>query len=245
MAMEKASALVIRMADFSESSRVVTLYTNRFGKVSALAKGAKRLKGPFEASLDLLAQCEVVFLKKTSGALDLLTEAKLAKRFTAGATSLQKLYGGYYIAELLDALTEPDDPHPELFFVACDILGKLGDEGAHQATLLTLFELSILNSMGQLPLWEGCVQCGEVVVQESYSFSIGRGGIVCQSCAEGLELSRRVSHRTVQSVSELLESDGSSPIPPQVLPEIRSIQKGVMEHVLGRKSKILPLLSWK
>ena len=43
MAAEKTDALVIRLADFSESSRVVTLFTRDFGKVSALAKGAKRL----------------------------------------------------------------------------------------------------------------------------------------------------------------------------------------------------------
>ena len=79
MPSEKATAIVIRTIEFSETSLVVTLFTREFGKIGALAKGARRLKSPFEAALDLLALCRVVFLHKSSEALDLLTEAKLLR----------------------------------------------------------------------------------------------------------------------------------------------------------------------
>ena len=55
---QKTDALVIRLADFSNTSRVVTFFTRDFGKVSAIAKGGKRLKGPFESALDLLARAD-------------------------------------------------------------------------------------------------------------------------------------------------------------------------------------------
>jgi len=83
MSSEKATAIVLRSVDFSESSSVVTLFTREFGKIHALAKGARRPKGPFEGALDLLALCRIVFLRKSSGALDLLTEAKLERRLRA------------------------------------------------------------------------------------------------------------------------------------------------------------------
>ena len=78
---EQATALVLRVVEFSETSSVVTLFTREFGKIHGLAKGARRPKGPFESALDLLGLCRIVFLRKSSGALDLLTEAKLLKRF--------------------------------------------------------------------------------------------------------------------------------------------------------------------
>ena len=81
MAAEKTDAIVLRVIDFSETSCVVTLMTRDFGKITALAKGARRRKSPFEAALDLLSVCRIVFLRKTSGAMDLLTEAKLQRRF--------------------------------------------------------------------------------------------------------------------------------------------------------------------
>ncbi len=118
MSAEKSEAIVLRVVDFSETSCVVTLMTRDFGKITALAKGARRRKSPFEAALDLLAICRIVFLHKTSGAMDLLTEAKLERRFRSGSKDLNRLYAGFYIVELLRTLTEENDPHPELYDLA-------------------------------------------------------------------------------------------------------------------------------
>src|SRR5438445_8027146 len=106
MASEKVEGLVIRASDFSETSRVVTLWTRELGKVRVLAKGGRRLKSSFESGLDLLIVCSIVLLRKTSGGLDLLTEARVQERFNALARDLPALYAGYYIAELLGSKTE-------------------------------------------------------------------------------------------------------------------------------------------
>src|ERR1700759_1186677 len=105
MSSEKATALVLRVIEFSETSAIVTLLTRECGKVRALAKGARRPKGPFESALDLLGLCRIVFLPKSSDSLDLLTEAKLERRFRPAARDLSRLYAGYYVAELLNELT--------------------------------------------------------------------------------------------------------------------------------------------
>src|SRR3984893_4597083 len=81
VAAEKALALVLRTTDWSETSRIATLWTREFGKVRVLAKGGRRLKSNFEIALDLLTPCSIVFLRKSSGGLDLLTEAQVVKRF--------------------------------------------------------------------------------------------------------------------------------------------------------------------
>src|SRR5213082_653182 len=115
MSLEQATALVVRGADWSETSRVATLWTREFGKVRALAKGGRRLKSSFENALDLLTLCSIVLLRKSSGGLDLLTEALVVQRFPRLTRHLPSLYGGYYVAELLDAGTQENDPHPQLF----------------------------------------------------------------------------------------------------------------------------------
>src|SRR5436305_7864485 len=101
MAAEKATALVLRTADWSESSRIATLWTREFGKVRALAKGGRRLKSNFDTALDLLTECSIVFLRKSSGSLDLLTEAQVVRRFPRLRTDLPALYGAYSVAESL------------------------------------------------------------------------------------------------------------------------------------------------
>src|SRR5207248_8651680 len=106
MSTAKATALVLRTTDWSESSRICTLWTREFGKVRALAKGGRRLKSAFENALDLLTVCRIVLIRKSSGSLDLLTEAQVVQRFGRLRTDLTALYAAYYVAELLADWTE-------------------------------------------------------------------------------------------------------------------------------------------
>src|ERR1700732_916679 len=99
MSTEKATALVLRTTDWSETSKIATLWTREFGKVRILAKGGRRLQSNFDVALDLVTVCTIVLLRKTSGSLDLLTEAQVVKRFPLLSTDLQALYAGYYLAE--------------------------------------------------------------------------------------------------------------------------------------------------
>ena len=139
---EQSTAIVLRTIEFSETSLIVTLLTREFGRVSAIAKGARRPKGPFEGALDLLAVCRVVVLRKSSDSLDLLTEAKLHRRFRGGERSLERVYGGYHIAEMLRLLTDDHDPHPNVYDLTIrtlqqiDGIGEVACTGMHGANRL-------------------------------------------------------------------------------------------------------------
>src|SRR5437899_12927928 len=126
MPSEKAHGLVIRTADWSETSRIATLWTRELGKVRVLAKGGRRFKSNFESALDLLTLCSIVLLRKSSGTLDLLTEAQVVRRFGQLRQNLPALYAAYYLAELLGDGTEDYDPHAALFDEAVKTLAELG-----------------------------------------------------------------------------------------------------------------------
>src|SRR5918995_258301 len=140
MAAEKALALVIRGTDWSETSRITTLFTREFGKVRALAKGGRRLKSNFDCAFDLLSLCRIVFLRKAHGGLDLLTEARLEEQFPVLRNNLPALYAGYYIAELLADGTQDYDPHPALFDAALESLRNLGNPVSPRG-VVSAFEL--------------------------------------------------------------------------------------------------------
>jgi len=246
MSTEKSAAIVIRLVDFSESSRVVTLFTRGFGKVAALAKGAKRLKGPFDAALDLLAACEVVFIRKSSSGLDILTEAHLQKRFRPRPGNLGSLYGGYYIAELLDTLSEEYDPHPLLFDEAALALERLSGETPLDISILR-FELVILREIGQLPALESCILCGERVGSASrYGFQPSQGGLICQNCF-GEEAPRYLV--TPGTAAVLRNLAGTSPavpgnlvVSPSQMREMRSVVNAAIAGILGRRPRTLRFL---
>src|SRR5207244_1431136 len=171
MAAEKALALVVRTTDWSETSRIATFWTREFGKVRALAKGGRRLKSNFETALDLLTVCSIVFLRKSSGSLDLLTEAQVVQRFGRLSTDLSALYAGYYIAELLADWTEDYDPHPLLFDEALAALGVLGTAEIATGPRLARFELVLLRELGYSPVLHACASCGNSLGAAGIAFS--------------------------------------------------------------------------
>src|ERR1700722_13228657 len=157
MSLERAEGLVVRATDWSETSRIVTTWTREFGRVRLLAKGGRRLKSNFESALDLLTVYSIVLVRKTSGSLDLLTEAQVVRRFPALRQDLQALYAAYYVAELLSDWTEDYDPHPALYDEALAALADFG--GATTSMRLARFESVLLNELGYSPSLEVCAVC--------------------------------------------------------------------------------------
>jgi DNA repair protein RecO (recombination protein O) len=189
MSSEKSQAIVLRVTEFSETSCVVTLFTREFGKITALAKGARKRKSPFEAAIDVLAICRIVFLHKSSNAMDLLTEAKLERRFRSASADLSRLYSAYYVIELLRNLTEENDPHTELFDEAIRIIVDLDDstwEPAEMKLELLKFEIRMLELLGHFPMLDRCVGCGRERKSDTrVSFGLNAGGLICRSCRPG------------------------------------------------------------
>ena len=244
MASEKATAIVLRYIDFSESSAIVTLLTREFGKVGALAKGAKRPKGPFESALDLLSVCRIVFLRKSSDALDLLTEAKLERRFRPAGNDLISLYAGYYVAELLAALTDDYDPHPELFDAAEQTLKRLAS-GAPVAPWVLRFELTTLRLLGHLPSLDLCVECGQSVTGgKRIAFGLYDGGVLCTGCRVGKRAIVSVSQEVINTLSEYSrplethEDESNLTLDRRVLGELRGVLNQYLYQLVGRKLKM-------
>lgn len=242
MASEKADAIVLRVVEWSETSSIVTLFTREFGKLGALAKGARRPKGPFESALDLLALCRIVFLHKSSDALDLLTEAKLQRRFRPPGHDLASLYAGYYVAELLLELTDEDDPHPELFDAADETLAGLSSGGS-VARLILRFELTALRVLGHLPSLAQCANCGEPVQEAPrMTFGLLDGGVLCGNCRVGKRQVISVSHGVIEAMRIYAEENNESwqTTDPAggLRSELRAVLNQYLNHLVGHKLKL-------
>jgi DNA repair protein RecO (recombination protein O) len=248
MSAEKATALVLRTTDWSESSRIATLWTREFGKVRALAKGGRRLKSNFENALDLLTLCRIVFLRKSSDSLDLLTEAQVIQRFPRLRTDLAVLYAAYYVAELLAEGTRDYDPHPLLFDEALDTLQTLGnlDKPGAPATgpRVARFEMVLLREMGYSPVLEHCAGCGGWVVETELAFSAAANGVLCRRCRSGQRDSRPLSPATWRTLQDLAAPGDAwrRPWSAHVRAEVRQLLGQYVTYLLGRRPRLLSYL---
>lgn len=265
MAADKARAIVIRTYPFGGNSCVVALFTREFGKLRALAKGAWRPKGAFDAALDLLSICQVLVLRRSSDGLDLLTEAFLEHRFRVGR-SLEAFLGALDVAELLDALTADADPQPELFDVAHSTLRFLSAPARTHAAdatttdpparlvraLVTRFELAALRLVGHGPALGACAECGGGVDGgPRIAFGMLDGGVLCARCRRGKRAVVSVSAEAVATLRllggafDLRAAPGERSLPdlsPAIDGEIRAVMNTLLSHLLGRRPRVAPLL---
>lgn len=257
MSLETSFAIVLRATEFSETSCIVTLFTENFGKISALAKGARRKKSPFEGGLDLLSVFRIAFIKKSGESLDLLTEAKLEKCFRVRKTGLSALYCGYYIAELLTKFTHDGDPFPGLYRSAQRTLASL-HEHPDLSTAMLRWELEVLQEVGHAPFLEGCVECGEVLPEARwFHFAIGFGGLVCPKCRVGKRGVVQIGSKSRAIVLSLLEAIEQSEheesrdvlssdqlIPPECRGELRGLMNQYLIHQIGTPFRMHPFLEF-
>jgi DNA repair protein RecO (recombination protein O) len=249
MPAEKALALVLKTTDWSETSRIATLWTREFGKVRALAKGGRRLKSSFESALDLLTVCSIVFLRKSSGSLDLLTEAQVVRRYPRLRTDLPALYAAYYVAESLTDWTEEYDPHPVLFDEALDSLDAIGSaSGAGPAIPVGLrvmrFEMVLLRELGYSPALDSCAACDKAVVEAGLTFSAAAGGVVCETCRPRQRERRSLSAGAWQLLRALAAPGGdwNRAWDDVVRKEVRQVLGHYVTYLLGRRPRLLPYL---
>ena len=248
MSLEKSEAIVLRVVPWSETSMVVTLFTRDFGKISAIARGARRLRSPFESALDLLAKSQVVFIKKSSDALDLLTEAKLIRRFRSGQVALLPLYCGYYVAELLLGLTEDNESADELYDVSDRTLIDL-DSGKSAAEVVLRFEMQVLKLLGHLPTFHLCASCGNPVQSERNGpgalLGIAAGGILCGDCVPGQHFVVRIRYPTLEYLMAYASEQWSGnprPIRTEFRSEVRFVMERFVSNLADRRLRLTDFL---
>lgn len=251
MAAEKALALVLRTTDWSETSRIATLWTREFGKVRVLAKGGRRLRSNFDNALDLLTLCSIVFLRKSSGGLELLTEAQVNERFPRLRDDLAALYGAYYVAELLSDWTEEYDPHALLFDEAIATLRDLGaprDETDKREPMvetgprLMRFEAVFLRELGYGPALEACGGCGNEVDGSGLAFSAAAGGVLCRRCQPAQPDRRPLSAAAWEALRAFATEDWRRPWQAATRAELRQVLGQYLTWLRGRRPRLLPYL---
>jgi DNA repair protein RecO (recombination protein O) len=209
----KDNAICIRALDYSETSQIVTFFARGNGKFSAIAKGSKRPKSPFDGTIEPLALGQIVFIPKPK--LATLTEFAQEPAFTGLGSDLFVLNCCLFAAELLNLLTDDYDPHPELFDSFVQFLSDLQQtepcEHRKKAVLalLILFQLGLLKDIGLQPILGSCVNCKSKYRSwpqtqnwlQAY-FSSQANGLVCRDCEANFPDKIRVSKNSAGCLAD-------------------------------------------
>jgi DNA repair protein RecO (recombination protein O) len=213
--------LLIRQRDLGEADRILTLFTRERGKLSAVAKGVKRLRSKLAPVLQLFAQARLQLAAGRS--LEVVTQASPEQAFPHLREDVDRYACACYVAELADVMMEEHAAAEWVFELLAATLSALDaggempeeEEGRRSpqgcgpagpqlgsAALVRGFELKLLSGLGYGPELEACVSCGVEVEKQAGGFSVPEGGVVCRRCAR--ETGTPLSPAALQGMRELV-----------------------------------------
>lgn len=171
----RTEAFVLRSLDYGETSQIVTLFTREKGMISVMAKGARRIKSAYGSTLQPMAYTQVVFYHKSTRTLQTLSESSHVDAFLGIRRSLEKITVGLRVMELIAALMEEEDPHPETFALALRILRRLNAAEARIDNLWPFAQLRLATQLGMAPSIQR--ENVEAVSGDTGLLSLANGGV--------------------------------------------------------------------
>jgi len=194
-------AIVLRQRRLGDADKILTLYTARFGKLDAVAKGVRRTGSRMAGHVEPLTQANVQLARGKS--LDVLTQVEAIESFQAIRDDLDRLSRGLYVAELLDKITEPREEHYDLYSLLLDTLRRIEARDDFD-TPVRFYEMGLLDTLGYRPELDVCVTCRQPLAAVTNSWSAAMGGVVCPSCRSDELVARPLSPNAVKLLRLLL-----------------------------------------
>ncbi|HEX5221204.1 MAG TPA: DNA repair protein RecO [Verrucomicrobiae bacterium] len=147
---ESATGIILRTRPFTETSLIVNWLTAEQGRISTVARGARRPKSPFTGKLDLFYLADLSFARSQRSELHTLREINLRETHHSLREELGYLQQAAYCAALVEQATEPDTPLPDIFELMRSLLTHLPRQAPLPQTTF-VFELKLLDALGLSP----------------------------------------------------------------------------------------------
>ncbi len=176
----KTQGIIIKRKKFGEAGRLLTIYTEKKGKIIAIAKGVRRIKSKLAGHLELFYLTDFVIAEGKN--LDIITGAQVINNHQYLRDNLQLSNQAYYISEIVDKLVGENESNKKLF----DLLKKcLTQIENNNQLLLSYFSMQILGLLGHQPELDICAHCHQKLSElGKHYFSHQFGGIICQNCQQ-------------------------------------------------------------
>ena len=204
--LKKDKAVCLRTVDYSETSQVLTLFTSQSGKLSAIAKGAKRPKSPFDGPIEVFSFGDIVYAPGRSEKLATLTEFDQKRAFLNLRKNLAALNSAYFGAELLEAFTLDLDPHTVLFDAFLQFLTDLqAADNRDGLGLLILFQLTLLAEVGTKPVVGECANCHNRFSDKwcEIHFASSANGLICPDCEQAFTDKVRLTKNAAAALADI------------------------------------------
>lgn len=246
MSLFSTQGIVLRTQKLGEADKLLTFFTLHRGKLSGVAKRARKMRNTFGASLEPFSHINMVFFERRPGTLVHVNQCSILTSFSGIQKDLAGISVAGRMARLVSLLTPESEPNSRIF--------KLLLLGLHQITkgeqdlelILRFFEIHLLNYSGYRPKVDLCLRCQEAPISGKIFFSAEAGGTLCEGCHRiALTKGEPVSKGTLAFLSQSLRMDWGTMdrlrAPKSIRYELLTIMETSISHIRGRSFHHVPL----
>ncbi|MDY6824823.1 MAG: DNA repair protein RecO [Thermodesulfobacteriota bacterium] len=210
----QSPGIILRRIDYGDYDLIIDFLTREYGKVTAIAKNAKKSKKRFAGILELFARLDGVYVSPKRGTgLPLLKEATLSDPYVNIRSNMEKTaYAGVW-CEMINRWVEAGGRQAGLFELLDFALSALDRGAIHREVLSILFQSRFLSLAGMAPGLIRCSRCRcdlESIPGPEVNLDIAGGGIVCKNCHQQLKTGTYglvLSKGTVKQIAWLRDGD--------------------------------------
>jgi DNA repair protein RecO (recombination protein O) len=238
----RTQAVVLKRMDLGEADRIVTLFSRDEGKIRAVAKGVRRSTSRSAGHLEPFTLSDVLFAAGRE--LDVISQADTLESFRVLRENLDLTTHAYYLAELVDLLTEDRFENRGVF----DALVQ----GLHELThwrdgrvVLVAFHLRLLEALGYRPELRECVGCRAQIAPDRNHFSAVLGGVLCPGCGHSERTARDIGTSALKLLRFVQLTLGEQAVnaPQQVSREAEALLRDYAEHLVERRLRTPALIA--
>jgi DNA repair protein RecO (recombination protein O) len=187
MGIVETQAIVLQTYKLADADKIVLCMTERAGLVRGVARGARRMKSKFGASLEPFTLINLTFFEKETRELVTIKGAEIVKSYFEAVGNAQAFEGLVYLLELVKEFALPHQADEKLFKMLRACIDFLAQNPSEVNATSTYSELWTLKLTGFLPEFKSCGVC-QIHLDDSYRgqrFISHEGVLWCQTCGAG------------------------------------------------------------
>lgn len=179
----KKNGLVIQEKDLGENDKLLTILTERYGKVFVVAKGAKSVRNRHMASCQLFSYATFGLRKR--GNYYYIVDSDLIESYYDIRTDITKLALASYVCDVVNDIVQEGNNEDNILRLTLNTFFAIAKNIKALDFIKASFELRIATESGFAPNIDACSQCENEEINLSY-FDIVNGVIYCDKCKNSL-----------------------------------------------------------
>lgn len=242
-------AIILRRVEYGDFDLILTLLTQTNGKISVIAKSAKKSVKRFAGILEPFSILNIICTRGRGKGLPVLQEATLTQPLPHIRGDIHKTaYAGYW-SEMIHSWMMEGKRDNALYNLLLTGLTALDSGDIPDALLSLAFQMKFLTASGLTPNLESCLGCGQTLADAAsplFQFDPQKQGLVCRTCSRGIQKGPTLSKGTIKLLDWLARSTISHiqrvRYSPAAIEEGQSFLESLIPSHLGKMPKSLPFL---